>query len=127
MQFPDLCQREVILAGEPLVRFVTMARPMLSIVNVTALWFQARGQGTMGMLPNVIMRMIMEPLGLWVGLLLGGLYGGWLGMAAGGFAGGGFCLLLLMWRLRVYERGGDRPLAVPLPAEREGNPSSGSP
>jgi putative MATE family efflux protein len=120
-------QPEVILAGEPLARFVTMARPMLSIVNVTALWFQARGLGTMGMLPNLIMRVMMEPLGLWAGLVLGGLRGGWLGMAAGGFVGGGFCLMLLIWRLRIYERSGDRPPAAPFPAQRQGNPTSGSP
>lgn len=92
----------VIAVGIPLVRFVTMARPMLSIANITALWFQARGRGLAGMLPNVIMRVVMEPLGLYVGLRLGGLREGWLGMAAGGFVGGGLCLLLLLWRLRAY-------------------------
>jgi putative MATE family efflux protein len=98
----------VIAAGIPLVRFVTIARPMLSIANVTALWFQARGHGVAGMLPNLLMRVILEPLGLYVGLQLGGLTAGWLGMAGGGFVGGGLCLLLLLWRLRVYVQAGDQ-------------------
>lgn len=109
-------QEAVIAAGLPLARFVTMARPMLSIVNVTALWFQARGQGVMGMLPNLVMRVIMEPLGLWVGLALGGLRGGWYGMAAGGVAGGLACLVLLLWRLRVYVRA---PAAAGNPRPRD--------
>jgi putative MATE family efflux protein len=100
-------EAEVIAAGIPLVRFVTMARPMLSIANITAFWFQARGRGLAGMFPNLLMRVVMEPLGLFVGLRLGGLWGGWLGMAAGGFVGGGLCLALLQWRLRVYRRTGD--------------------
>jgi putative MATE family efflux protein len=106
----------VIAVGSPLARFVTLARPMLSVVNITALWFMARGQGLAGMVPNVLMRVVMEPLGLRIGLLAGGtLFAGWLGMAAGGFLGGGLCLAWLLWRLQVYGREGDdtqRPLAA---------------
>jgi len=97
----------VIAAGIGMARYVTIARPMLSIVNITALWFLARGQGWAGMMPNVLMRVVMEPLGLYIGLQISGeLLGGWLGMAAGGFVAGGFCLLLLLWRLQVYVRAG---------------------
>jgi Na+-driven multidrug efflux pump len=99
----------VIAAGVPLARYVTMARPMLSIANITAFWFQARGRGIAGMIPNLLMRVIMEPLGLYVGLQAGGLLGGWLGMATGGFIGGTLCLALLLWRLRVYVRAEDAP------------------
>jgi len=96
----------VIAAGWPLARWVTLARPMLSVVNITALWFQARGMGLAGMMPNTLQRVILEPLGVWIGLnLLGlGLDGAWYGMAAGGFVGGILSLSLLLWRLRVYVR-----------------------
>jgi putative MATE family efflux protein len=92
----------VIAAGIPLVFWVMMARPMLSVANVSGLWFQALGRGVTGSVPNVFMRVIMEPLGLWLGLRLGGLEAGWQGMAAGGAAGGLLLLLFLIWRLRVY-------------------------
>ncbi len=93
----------VITAGVGMARFVTIARPMLSIVNITALWFQARGQGLAGMMPNVLMRVVLEPLGLFLGLQLAGeLIGGWLGMATGGFLAGGVCLVILLWRMQVY-------------------------
>ena len=97
---------EVIAAGAPLARWVTLARPMLSVVNITAFWFQARGQGLAGMIPNTLMRVILEPLGVWVGLSLGfstiGLLGGWIGMAVGDALGGAICLVILLWRLHVY-------------------------
>ena len=97
----------VIAAGLGMARFVTIARPMLSIVNITALWFQARGQGMAGMMPNLLMRVVLEPLGLYVGLrLTGELLGAWLGMAVGGFLGGSICLIILLWRLAVYVRAG---------------------
>jgi len=98
----------VIAAGVGMARFVTIARPMLSIVNITALWFQARGQGLAGMMPNLLMRVLLEPLGLYVGLRISGeLLGGWLGMAAGGFLAGGVCLLILLWRMQVYVKAGE--------------------
>ncbi|MFO7652798.1 MAG: MATE family efflux transporter [Candidatus Krumholzibacteriia bacterium] len=99
----------VIAAGVPLARWVTLARPMLSVVNVTAFWFQARGNGLAGMVPNTVLRVVMEPLGVYVGLSLSGeLAGGWYGMAVGDFLGGTAFLALLLWRLRVYVRGGSR-------------------
>ena len=63
----------VIAAGVGLARWVTLARPMLSIVNITAFWFHAQGNGLMGMLPNFGMRVLLEPAGVWVGLKLGAL------------------------------------------------------
>jgi putative MATE family efflux protein len=99
----------VVAAGVGMARFVTIARPMLSIVNITALWFQARGQGMAGMMPNLLMRVLLEPLGLYLGLRLSGeLLGGWLGMAAGGFLAGGVCLVILLWRMQVYVKAGDK-------------------
>jgi hypothetical protein len=66
------------------------------------------------MMPNVLMRVVMEPLGLYIGLRVSGeLIGGWLGMAAGGFVAGGFCLLLLLWRLQVYVRAGHTVSSAP--------------
>lgn len=94
----------VIAAGVPFVLWVTPSRPMLSIVNITAYWFQARGQGLAGMAPNFLMRVIAEPLGVYLGLRAWGLLGGWAGMAAGAVAGGLICLALLWWRLRIYVR-----------------------
>ncbi len=104
----------VIAAGAALARWVTMARPMLSVANITSLFFQARGQGLAGALPNVLMRVVLEPLGLYLGLRAGGLTTGWYGMAGGGFLGGILLLALLLWRLRVYVRQGDA--ASPAPA-----------
>ena len=63
----------VIDAGWRLARWGTVARPMLSVVNITSFWFQARGQGLAGMLPNSVLRVLLEPLGVWVGLQMGGL------------------------------------------------------
>ncbi len=95
----------VIANGVPLVLWVTPARPMLSVVNITAYWFQARGQGLAGLVPNFLMRVVLEPLGVWLGLLSGRLAGAWMGMAGGNVAGGLLCLGWLAWRLRVYARG----------------------
>lgn len=92
----------VIAAGVPLVRWVTLARPMLSVVNITAFWFHAQGKGLMGMLPNLTMRVLLEPLGVWLGLRLGALGGGWYGMAVADLVGGTLCAALLIWRLRAY-------------------------
>jgi len=92
----------VIEAGWPLARWATAARPMLSVVNITAFWFQARGQGLAGMLPNSVLRVVLEPLGVWIGLQMGGLAGGWYGFAVGDAIGGVVFLALLWWRLRVY-------------------------
>ena len=97
----------VIAAGWPLARYVTLTRPMLSVVNITAFWFQARGQGLAGMLPNTVLRVVLEPLGVYLGLrLVGELAGGWYGLAIGDLVGGLFFLGLLLWRLRVYVRSG---------------------
>jgi putative MATE family efflux protein len=98
----------VVAAGAPLVQWGTLTRPMLGIVNITAFWFQARGQGLAGMLPNTAMRMVFEPLGVWVGLQFGALATGWYGFAVGDVVGGLVFLALLLWRLRVYTRGGPR-------------------
>lgn len=96
-------ERSVIALAVPFILWVTPTRPMLSLVNITAYWFQARGQGLAGMGPNFLMRVILEPLGVYVGLHAARqLTGGWLGMAVGNVAGGLFCLWLLWWRLRVY-------------------------
>lgn len=103
-------QAPVIALGVPLVLWVTPARPMLSVVNITAYWFQARGQGLAGMGPNFLMRVIMEPLGVWLGLrLTHDLTGGWIGMAGGNVAGGLLCLGLLAWRMRIYARATSTP------------------
>ena len=100
-------QRDIITLAVPLILWVTPARPMLSVVNITAYWFQARGQGLAGMLPNFLMRVILEPLGVFVGLRVAGrLLGAWAGMCVGDVVGGVCCLALLAWRLRVYARGG---------------------
>ncbi len=99
----------VIAAGAPLVQWGTLTRPMLGIVNITAFWFQARGQGLAGMAPNSLMRVVFEPLGVWAGLQLGGLATGWYGFAAGDALGGLVFLALLLWRLRVYVRSGTTP------------------
>ncbi len=96
----------VVAAGAPLVQWGTLTRPMLGIVNITAFWFQARGQGLAGMAPNSVMRVLFEPAGVWVGLQLGGLTAGWYGFAAGDLVGGLVFLTLLLWRLRVYVRDG---------------------
>ena len=99
----------VIEAGWPLARWGTVARPMLSVVNITSFWFQARGQGLAGMLPNSTLRVVLEPLGVWAGLHAGGLAGGWYGFAVGDAIGGLLFLTLLLWRLHVYVRAGDGP------------------
>jgi len=96
----------VIAAGAFLARWVTVARPMLSVVNITSFWFHAQGNGLMGMVPNFVMRVLLEPLGVWLGLRWGALHGGWTGMALADAAGGLLCLGLLLWRLKVYGRGG---------------------
>lgn len=95
----------VIAAGIDLARWVTIARPMLSVVNITAFWFQAQGNGLLGMLPNVTMRVFLEPLGVWLGLRLGSVTTGWYGLALADVAGGLLCGTLLFWRLRTYARG----------------------
>lgn len=97
----------VIEAGWPLARWATVARPMLSVVNITAFWFQARGQGLAGMMPNSVLRVVLEPLGVWIGLQMGGLVGGWYGFAVGDVVGGAAFLALLIWRLQVYVKTGD--------------------
>lgn len=97
-------EASVIAAGVPLARWATVARPMLSIVNITSFWFHAQGNGLMGMLPNFTMRVLLEPLGVWLGLRAAGLFGGWYGFAIADFAGGVLCAALLFWRLRAYMR-----------------------
>jgi len=94
----------VVAAGAPLVQWGTLTRPMLGIVNIAAFWFQARGQGVAGMAPNSAMRVLFEPLGVWVGLQFGSLATGWYGFAAADVVGGAVFLALLLWRLRVYVR-----------------------
>ena len=99
-------EASVIAAGVPLARWATVARPMLSIVNITSFWFHAQGNGLMGMLPNFTMRVLLEPLGVWLGLRAMGLFGGWYGFAIADFIGGLLCAGLLFWRLRAYLRAG---------------------
>ncbi|HPF34326.1 MAG TPA: MATE family efflux transporter [Candidatus Krumholzibacteria bacterium] len=105
----------VIAAGAFLARWVTVARPMLSVVNITSFWFHAQGNGLMGMVPNFVMRVLLEPLGVWLGLRWGGLHGGWTGMALADALGGVLCLGLLLWRLRAYTAGAavNAPAAAP--------------
>jgi Na+-driven multidrug efflux pump len=101
----------VIAAGAPLARWVTLARPMLSVVNITAFWFQARGNGLAGMVPNTVLRVLFEPLGVYLGLqVTGALAGGWYGMAIGDAIGGTVFLVVLLWRLRVYVRSAPSPI-----------------
>jgi len=110
-------QQSVIALAVPFVLWVTPARPMLSLVNITAYWFQARGQGLAGMGPNFLMRVILEPLGVYVGLhATRQLTGGWLGMAAGNVVGGLACLWLLWWRMRAYCARPDGAARAPAPA-----------
>jgi len=99
-------EASVIAAGVPLARWATVARPMLSIVNITSFWFHAQGNGLMGMLPNFTMRVLLEPLGVWLGLRAMGLFGGWYGFAIADFIGGLLCAGLLFWRLRAYLQAG---------------------
>jgi len=94
----------VIDAGAHLVRWVTVARPMLSVVNITSFWFHAQGKGLMGMMPNFTMRVLLEPLGVWLGLRMGALNGGWAGMAVADLIGGLLCMALLAWRLNAYTK-----------------------
>ena len=101
-------EADVVAAGVPLVRWGTLARPMLGIVNIAAFWFQAKGNGPAGMVPNSVLRVLCEPLGVWVGLQVAGLAGGWYGFAVGDVVGGVVFLVLLLWRLRVYVRDGER-------------------
>jgi len=97
-------QAEVIAAAEPLVRWGTATRPMLAIVNVTAFWFQARGNGPAGMVPNTVLRVVAEPLGVLLGLQVAGLVGGWVGFAVGDVVAGVIFLGVLWWRLGAYGR-----------------------
>lgn len=106
----------VIAAGAPLARWGTLTRPMLGIVNVAAFWFQAKGNGPAGMVPNSVLRVICEPLGVWAGLQIAGLAGGWYGFAVGDVVAGVAFLAILLWRLRAYVRQGDRPLEQPATA-----------
>jgi putative MATE family efflux protein len=109
-------QQAIIALAVPFVLWVIPARPMLSVVNITAYWFQARGQGPAGMAPNFLMRVILEPLGVFVGLRVAhALLGAWIGMCAGNVVGGLACLALLAWRLRVYTAAGAAPAAVTAP------------
>ena len=117
--FPDWAIRwmtdepEVIAAGSDLVRWGTVTRPMLGIVNIAAFWFQAKGNGPAGMVPNSVLRVVCEPLGVWIGLQMAGtLTAGWYGFAAGDVAGGAVFLGLLLWRLRVYVRDGQAGVAA---------------
>ena len=105
----------VIAAGVVLVRWATVARPMLSVVNITSFWFHAQGNGLMGMLPNFTMRVLLEPLGVWLGLRMSGLNGGWYGYAAADLIGGVLCGALLFWRLRAYLR--EAPRITPAPVD----------
>ena len=102
----------VIAAGLPLARWVTLARPLLGVVVITAFWFQARGQGPAGMVPNILLRVVLGPLGVYLGIRLGGLAGGWYGLAGADALGGLLCLALLWWRSRIYLRQAVEP-AVP--------------
>ena len=128
--FPEWAMRwvtddaAVVAAGAPLARWGTLARPMLGIVNVTAFWFQARGNGPAGMVPNSVLRVICEPLGVWAGLQLAGLAGGWYGFAVGDVIGGVIFLLILLWRLRAYVRDGERSAAA---AATAGTSPAGTP
>ncbi len=97
----------VVAAALPLVRWGTLTRPMLGIVNVAAFWFQAKGNGPAGMVPNSVLRVICEPLGVWFGLQIAGLAGGWYGFAIGDTVGGVLFLVILLWRLRAYVRDAD--------------------
>jgi len=102
----------VIEAGWRLARWATVARPMISIVNIAAFWFQAKGNGPAGMVPNTVLRVVLEPLGVWIGLALGGLAGGWYGFAIGDAVGGVIFLIILLWRLRVYVQAGRPPVVL---------------
>jgi len=97
-------QAEVIRSAEPLVRWGTATRPMLGIINITAFWFQAKGNGPAGMVPNTVLRVVAEPLGVWVGLQFAGLAAGWQGFAVGDLVAGLLFLVILLWRLRAYGR-----------------------
>jgi putative MATE family efflux protein len=103
----------VITSAEPLVRWGTATRPALGIINVTAFWFQARGNGPAGMIPNSALRVVAEPLGVWIGLQIAGLAGGWYGFAIGDVLAGLVFLTLLLWRLRVYTRQSSPVVARP--------------
>ncbi len=86
---------------------------MLGIVNIAAFWFQAKGNGPAGMVPNSVLRVACEPLGVWIGLQMAGtLTAGWYGFAAGDVVGGVVFLALLLWRLRVYVRDGQAGVAA---------------
>ena len=105
-------EAEVIASAEPLVRWGTATRPMLGVINVTAFWFQAKGNGPAGMVPNSVLRVIAEPVGVFVGLQVAGLAGGWMGFAVGDVVAGLAFLVVLLWRLRAYGRGAD-PVVAP--------------
>jgi len=64
------------------------------------------------MVPNSVLRVIAEPVGVFVGLQVAGLAGGWMGFAVGDVVAGLAFLVVLLWRLRAYGRGAD-PVVAP--------------
>lgn len=95
-------EAEVIATAVPLVQWGSATRPALGIINVAAFWFQAKGNGPAGMVPNSVLRVVAEPLGVFLGLQVAGLAGGWVGFAVGDVVAGVIFLVVLLWRLRVY-------------------------
>jgi hypothetical protein len=57
------------------------------------------------MVPNTVLRVVAEPLGVLLGLQVAGLAGGWVGFAIGDVVAGAIFLAVLWWRLGAYGRG----------------------
>ncbi|MCX7022916.1 MAG: MATE family efflux transporter [bacterium] len=99
---------EVTRAGALMMRWLVVAQPAAALIILVNGYFNAMGRGLYAMLPTIGQRLILEPGGLALGLLLGGMTGAWAGMMAGGLVAGGVSLLVLFnrWRALRREAGG---------------------
>lgn len=95
---------EVTRAGTVLVRWLAISQPAAGLILLVNGYFNAMGQGLYAMLPTIGQRLLLEPGGLVLGLLLGGLAGAWGGMMVGGLVAGGISLLVLFARWRALRR-----------------------
>jgi len=95
---------DVTRAGALMMRWLVVAQPATALILLVNGYFNAMGRGLYAMLPTIGQRLMLEPGGLALGLLLGGLTGAWAGMMAGGLVAGGISLLVLFSRWRALRR-----------------------